>query len=321
MPVISSPTRSWYSSNIMSRSASRIRWRITCLAVWAAMRPKSAGVTSRSPICSEYSARSSWSISGSSGSRISPVSGSTVGSSTSTSASSRSSSSGGSSSSNTLKSALSRSMSTRAYLAAPGCFLYAERRASSSASISLSEEMPFSRSRTCTASTISFDIGLALQQVASLDVGVRDGDDARVGGDRHPVVGGADQLPRETPAPAVGRGRLDLRPAADVAPEVVRLAQRPLRPRRRDLQRVVGQQVAQVLCDALADTQIDAALAVDEDAHDATADAFGQQHFHVRLGRREALLDLCLDVLHHFSPYNKKGGLRSPPPGAASGRR
>src|ERR1700750_1627520 len=46
MPVISSPTRSRYSSYIISRSASRIRWRITCLAVCAAMRPKLSGVTS-----------------------------------------------------------------------------------------------------------------------------------------------------------------------------------------------------------------------------------------------------------------------------------
>ena len=77
MPVISSPTRSWYSSNIMSRSASRMRWRITCLAVCAAMRPKSSGVTSRSSIWSLYSASISGSSSGSSGSRSSPVSGST----------------------------------------------------------------------------------------------------------------------------------------------------------------------------------------------------------------------------------------------------
>ena len=90
MPVISSPTRSWYSSNIMSRSASRMRWRITCLAVWAAMRPKSSGVTSRSSIWSRYSASISWGSSGSSGSRSSPVSGSTVGSSSASSASSSS---------------------------------------------------------------------------------------------------------------------------------------------------------------------------------------------------------------------------------------
>ncbi len=52
IPVISSPTRSWYSSNIIIRSASRIRCRITCLAVWAAIRPKSSGVTSRVEIWS-----------------------------------------------------------------------------------------------------------------------------------------------------------------------------------------------------------------------------------------------------------------------------
>ena len=79
MPVISSPTRSRYSSNIMSRSASRIRCRITCLAVCAAIRPKSCGVTSSVSIWSSYSLSFSRSISGSGGSRISPVSGSTVG--------------------------------------------------------------------------------------------------------------------------------------------------------------------------------------------------------------------------------------------------
>src|SRR6476659_8372855 len=46
MPVTTSPTRSMYSSYIISRSASRIRWRITCFAVCAAMRPKFSGVTS-----------------------------------------------------------------------------------------------------------------------------------------------------------------------------------------------------------------------------------------------------------------------------------
>ena len=46
MPVTTSPTRSMYSSYIISRSASRIRCRITCFAVCAAMRPKLSGVTS-----------------------------------------------------------------------------------------------------------------------------------------------------------------------------------------------------------------------------------------------------------------------------------
>lgn len=51
---------------------------MTCLAVCAAMRPKSSGVTSYSPIWSRYSANFAGSISGSAGSTFSPVSGSTV---------------------------------------------------------------------------------------------------------------------------------------------------------------------------------------------------------------------------------------------------
>ena len=43
-----SPSRPAYSSYFISRSASRMRCRITCLAVCAAMRPKSAGVSSHS---------------------------------------------------------------------------------------------------------------------------------------------------------------------------------------------------------------------------------------------------------------------------------
>ena len=40
MPEMSSPLRSLYSLKTFSRSASRTRWKMTCLAVWAAMRPK-----------------------------------------------------------------------------------------------------------------------------------------------------------------------------------------------------------------------------------------------------------------------------------------
>src|SRR5918997_3038712 len=125
-----------------------------------------------------------------------------------------------------MKSPLSRSMSTRAYLAAPGCFLYADSSASSSASISRSEEIPFSRSRTWTASTISFDIALSLQQVASLDVAVRDRDDAAVGGDRHGILRGADELPREALVPAVLLAGAHARAPTHEAAEGVRLGQR-----------------------------------------------------------------------------------------------
>src|SRR3954469_4313343 len=90
-------------------------------------------------------------------------------------------------------------MSTRAYRAAPGCFLYADRSASSSAAIRRSAEMPFSRSSTWTASTISLDIRSPLQQVAAVDLGVGDRDDPRVGGDGDLVVARADQLASERP--------------------------------------------------------------------------------------------------------------------------
>ena len=39
MPVMISPLRSLYSLKTLSRSASRTRWMMTCLAVCAAMRP------------------------------------------------------------------------------------------------------------------------------------------------------------------------------------------------------------------------------------------------------------------------------------------
>src|SRR3954468_24929312 len=99
-----------------------------------------------------------------------------------------------------MKSPVSRAMSTRAYRAAPGCFLYADSSASSSAAIRRSAEMPFSRSSTWTASTISLDIRSALQQVAAIDLGVGDRHDPGVGGDRDLVLARADELACEAPA-------------------------------------------------------------------------------------------------------------------------
>ena len=42
MPVTTSPTRWSNSANTFSRSASRTFWKITCLAVCAAMRPSTS---------------------------------------------------------------------------------------------------------------------------------------------------------------------------------------------------------------------------------------------------------------------------------------
>src|SRR3954451_10359599 len=102
--------------------------------------------------------------------------------------------------------------------------------------MSRSAEMPFSRSRTSTASTISLDMRSALQQVAAVDVGVGDRHDPGVGGDRDLVVAGADQLAGEALAPAVILARAHPRLAAQVATEVIGLGERALGSRRGDLE-------------------------------------------------------------------------------------
>src|SRR5688500_8554500 len=135
--------------------------------------------------------------------------------------------------------------------------------------MSRSAEMPFSRSRTWTASTISLDIRSALQQVAAVDVGVRDRDDPRVGGDGYLLVRRAHELTREALAPAVVVPGAHTRAASDVALEVVGLCERPLGARRRDLQPCLHQEVAQVGRHALAESEVDAARAVDEQPHRA----------------------------------------------------
>ena len=165
MPVTTSPTRSMYSSYIISRSASRIRCRITCFAVCAAMRPKLSGVTSSrlirsSGTCDQSTSRSS---SESSVWFFSPVSSSMRSSSSSAcsraSSSRRSSRSSGSSIAKTRKSPVSSS-STVACRDAPGVFLYAASSASSSAATSVPLSIPFSRSISRTASTISWLIAV-----------------------------------------------------------------------------------------------------------------------------------------------------------------
>src|SRR5919202_5736962 len=100
-------------------------------------------------------------------------------------------------------------MSTRAYFADPACFLYADSSASSSAAIRRSAEMPFSRSRTWTASTISLDMRSALQQVAAVDLGVRDRHDAAVGGDGDVGVARPHELAGEALALALHGVRVD----------------------------------------------------------------------------------------------------------------
>ena len=91
--------------------------------------------------------------------------------------------------------------------------------------------------------------------------------------------------------------RAHARAASDEAAEVVGLRQRPLRTRRRDLERVIDQQLAEVLGHVLAEREIDAARPVDEEPDHTARDLLGKQHFNLRKCGGESLLDIGLKVL------------------------
>src|SRR5919201_4349317 len=220
-----------------------------------------------------------------------------------------------------MRSPLLRSMSTRAYFAAPWVFLYADSRASSSADIRRSEEIPFSRSRTRTASRISLLMRSALQQVASVDVRVRDGHDARVGSHRDLAVARSDELAREGLAPVVVLARAHTRATTHEATEVLRLGERSLGTGRRNLQRVVHEQIAQMTRDPLAERQVDSVRMVDEHPHLSWGDLLHEQHVDVGLNACEPLLDVLLCSFQRSPSGRKKGGPPKPTPRAAHGRR
>src|SRR3954451_18932497 len=127
-----------------------------------------------------------------------------------------------------------------------------------------SEEIPFSRSRTRTASRISLLMRSALQQVASIDFRVRDRHDPRVRGHRDLAVARADELASEGPAPVVLVSRAHARASPDEAAEVLWLGERALGARGRDLERVVGKQLTKMVRDPLAERQVDAVRMIDE---------------------------------------------------------
>src|SRR5436190_3219686 len=161
--------------------------------------------------------------------------------------------------------------------------------------------MPFSRSSTWTASVISLDIRSYLQQIAAVDVGVRDRYDPVVGGDGDLRVARADELPGEAPAPALLLARAYARAATDVAAEVIGLRQRPLRAGRRDLEAGLLQQVAQVTGYALARRQRDAVGGVDDESHGARVRRLEQQDLDVGLDVLEAVLYVGLCGRHHVT--------------------
>src|SRR5439155_1630955 len=108
-------------------------------------------------------------------------------------------------------------------------FLYAESSASSSATMSFSGSMPFSRASACMASRISRDTLSVLEQVRTADFRVRDRDHVPVSGQGHLVLGGGEQLAGEAahlrgrrapPRSRPGTARAHARAAPDEATEV-----------------------------------------------------------------------------------------------------
>src|SRR5215218_2815511 len=139
--------------------------------------------------------------------------------------------------------------------------------------------MPFSRASACMASTISRDMGgLLLDEVRTVDVGVRDGDHAGRGGDRHLAVRGADELAREALVAVARLAGADAGAAAEEAAEVGGLAERALQSRRGDLEGVALAELGELVGDPLAQLERDAAGMVDEQAQGVAADDLCEQH-------------------------------------------
>src|SRR5438128_10040917 len=114
----------------------------------------------------------------------------------------------GSSSERTRKPPLSWSSSTVAWRDAPGVFLYAASSASSSAWISVSPSIPFSRSIVRTASMISRDISVPfVDEVAADDLLVRHLYVFVLGLDGHGALAGSHDLAAEPPP--LGRAKRD----------------------------------------------------------------------------------------------------------------
>src|SRR5215813_3947553 len=105
------------------------------------------------------------------------------------------------------------------------------------------------------ASTISRDMSLLLDQVRTVDVGVRDRDHAGRGGDRHLVIRGADELAREALVPVALVARADAGRTAQEAAEVGGLGEGPLDAGRGDLERVPLPDLAELVGHPLAEVE------------------------------------------------------------------
>src|SRR5215218_1327217 len=180
---------------------------------------------------------------------------------------SRSSRSAGSSIACTRKSP-SSSISTTAWRAAPGVFLYAASRPSSSAFTSTPSSMPFSRSSARTASMISRLMSIprsVVDQVSPHDRVVRDLHRLGSSGcDLQAALTRRDQLAAKTLAAAELRVGAELDLSSHRPLEVRGLAQRPLAAGGGHVDRVVAQVRAEHVGDPFAERMVDALGMVDE---------------------------------------------------------
>src|SRR4051794_12852664 len=242
MPLTRSPSRPENSPNLMSSSASRSRWRITCFAVVAAMRPKPSGVSSYSPTTSPSSSVSA---------------------------------------AKTVTLPVLRSRWTRAFSCAPLVLWYAVSSACSRASTRMSKLISFSRSSArsrvrSTSMSTPLPRGIELHLHArAIHVGELDVLHTAVDVERHRAVVLADDAARDSPA-VVGA---DLDQPPDVATPVARMCQRAIHAGRGDLEGVrllapgvecrAGVEDARDLFGRLRDVvERDSAILVDRDPHE-----------------------------------------------------
>src|ERR687894_199218 len=174
--------------------------------------------------------------------------------------------------------------------------------------------MPFSRPRTVIASRISRDIGLLLDEVGTVDLGVRDrneGGRTAIHRDRHGVVGGGHELAGERRVAVEGIPSTNPRAAAEVAAEVLWLGERAPGPGRGDLECVALAHLGQRLRDELAEPERDALRMIDEQTHRRAAHDLCEQDLDIGLAGCEPGLDICLNGAHlNLLTATKKAGER-----------
>src|SRR4051794_35299330 len=141
-----------------------------------------------------------------------------------------------------------------------------------------------------------------------MDLGVLDRDDTGRGGHGDRLLGGVEELAGEGLMAILGVARADLRLAADVAAEMLRLRQRALGPGARHLERILLADLRERLGHALAQIERHALGVIDEEANKVASDDLREQDLNLRFRVCKTGLDIGLDIAHVTSSFNKKAG-------------